>query len=170
MLTRSDWILVYWNASFWMELSNKKITQNPWKCFLKRATNVTFSLFRLEPMGKPRVWNGALHSFIGLINKWITESIRGQTFWGVVFFAGHVPFREQDKPFAVSRSIFFYWSLERPMMYLKWKTRLARENKCRRISLELSTDMFTPCDLLRCNGGHHCRFLRDVLHHMYYYT
>ena len=39
LLTRSEWILVYWNTSFFREVSNQKIAQNPRKCFLRRANN-----------------------------------------------------------------------------------------------------------------------------------
>jgi len=47
-LTRSEWILVYLNTSFFWESSatTKIIAKKSWKWFLRRATNVTFSKFR----------------------------------------------------------------------------------------------------------------------------
>jgi len=75
-LKRSEWMLLYLTTSFGGRSATKKSAKTPQKCFLHRATNVTF-------------WNSC-----GLCYKnsnhgftWsITKFIRGQRFCEVVFF------------------------------------------------------------------------------------
>jgi len=65
---------------FWRKLNIQKFTKNPRKCFLWRATNVTFSKFPAADAAQKTTVLRAV---------WIDfefELIRGQRFWEVVVF------------------------------------------------------------------------------------
>jgi len=71
-----------------MELSNQKYRPKTQKCFLRRATNVTFSKFR---RWRRKQKNRASHGFLKLRFArfeliYQFELKRGQRFWEVVYF------------------------------------------------------------------------------------
>ena len=65
--------------------ATKKMAQNPRKCCLRRAANITISKFRgWRRKKKPRASRG----FGNLRAVWIDPLIRGQRFWEVILFTG----------------------------------------------------------------------------------
>jgi len=78
-LTRSEWILVYWNTSFLQEFWNQYHRQNPSKMLL--STRPSCDVFKISHFQNK---NGLLKPDV--IGPLITKLIRRQTFWEAVCF------------------------------------------------------------------------------------